>query len=124
MINVIIFEDNYINAFALELMIKQMNLNSLGFYDSADEITSLFNANKIDFILMDIELKGELSGIDAAKELRKFSNVPMIFLSGNSSSAVIAQTKSIRNSSFISKPYTENALRDKFIEFGVFNRTQ
>jgi CheY-like chemotaxis protein len=35
-------------------------------------------------ILMDIALEGEMDGIQAMKEIRKFSDVPVIYITGNS----------------------------------------
>jgi CheY-like chemotaxis protein len=37
-----------------------------------------------DVVLMDLRLDGEMDGIDAMNEIAKFSNVPVIYLTGNS----------------------------------------
>ena len=37
-----------------------------------------------DVVLMDLRLNGDLDGIDTMNEIAKFSNVPVIYLTGNS----------------------------------------
>ena len=118
---VIIFEDNFILAMTLKLMIKQLKGDTIACYDSADDLISLFEKEYIDCILMDIQLNGKKTGLEAVEELRKYSEIPVIFLSGNSTSDLLNKIKSISNTTLISKPYTENNLKEKFIELSLLN---
>lgn len=51
---------------------------------SGEEAIESVKKNPPDLILMDIKLEGEMDGIDAMKQIRKFSNVPVIYITGNS----------------------------------------
>lgn len=81
---VMIVEDDLI----LNLLYESY-LEKLG-YDAEGELvygkTAIEVARRIspDLILMDISLEGEMDGIDAMIEIRKFSNVPVIYITGNS----------------------------------------
>ena len=55
-------------------------------------------------MLMDIKLKGEMDGIDAMYEIRKQSNVPVVFLTGNSDSKTKQRADDIANAIFMTKP--------------------
>ena len=116
---IIIFEDNYIVAMTLELMVKQLIGEVLGCYDSTDDVVSLVENKKADCLLMDIQLKGKMTGLEAVEELRKHSQIQVIFLSGNNSKEIVDRIKSIENSTFISKPYTDTILSEKFKELGL-----
>lgn len=116
---VFIFEDNYILAMTLQLMVKQMKGDVIASYDSADDLVSLFDEENADCLLMDIQLNGKKTGLQAVEELRKYSEVPVIFLSGNSSLELLHKIESISNATLISKPYTEANLKDKFVEMNL-----
>ena len=104
MATIIIVEDEAIVA-----MENKMNLNGAGhqilaIVSSAEAAIEMFNESIPDLVLMDIKLKGEMDGIDAMCEIRKHSNVPVIFLTGNSDSKTKQRVGSISNSSYMLKP--------------------
>jgi len=81
---VIIVEDDLI----LNLLYESY-LERLGFKTQGELVygkTAIESAKKIkpDLIVMDISLEGEIDGIDAMLEIRKFSEVPVIYITGNS----------------------------------------
>lgn len=81
---VLIVEDDLI----LNLLYENY-MEKLGF-DTQGELvygkTAIDIARKVepDLILMDIALEGEMDGIEAMLEIRKFSDVPVIYITGNS----------------------------------------
>lgn len=119
----IIFEDNYLLAMTLEIMVKQMKLDVVASYDSADDLVFLVEDKNADFILMDVQLNGKKNGFEAVEELRKNSNIPVIFLSGNSSLEILNKIESFSNVAFISKPYTEENLKEKFIKMNLLEKS-
>jgi signal transduction histidine kinase/DNA-binding response OmpR family regulator len=58
-----------------------------------------------DLILMDIHLKGQRDGIDAAAEIRKHSDVPIIFVTAFADSATIERAKVTEPFGYIVKPF-------------------
>ena len=64
---------------------------------------------------------GNKTGLEAAKELRKESNIPLIFLSGNNSQDILKKISNLGQSTFISKPYSEGDIKEKFIELGLIH---
>lgn len=115
----ILFEDNYIAKMALELMVDQLGCEVIGSYDSADDLASLLERDEVNCLLMDIQLNGKKSGLEAVEQIRAHSQVPVIFLSGNSSVEILDRIRSIDHSTLLSKPYTEAALREKCVEMGL-----
>jgi two-component system, LytTR family, response regulator LytT len=64
-----------------------------------------------DIILMDIRLKGEMTGIEAAKLIREKHDVPVIYLTANADIGTIEQAKVSLPYGYIIKPFTEKDLQ-------------
>ena len=109
---VMIVEDDLI----LNLLYESY-LEKLG-YDAEGELvygkTAIEVAKKInpDLILMDISLEGEIDGITAMKEIRKFSNVPVIYITGNSDPHHVQRAKETEYLDYLVKPIEFNDLKD------------
>ena len=66
-------------------------------------------AQKPDFVLLDIFLKGKQTGIDLAKELTG-ENIPFVYLSANSNEEVLNAAKATQPYGFLVKPFREKDL--------------
>jgi DNA-binding NarL/FixJ family response regulator len=64
-----------------------------------------------DVVLMDIGLKGEIDGIEAAKKIRERHQIPVIFLTGFADENTLAKAREADPSGFIIKPINEEELR-------------
>jgi CheY-like chemotaxis protein len=109
---VMIVEDDLI----LNLLYESY-LEKLG-YDAEGELvygkTAIEVAQKIkpDLILMDISLEGEIDGITAMKEIRKFSDVPVIYITGNSDPHHVQRAKETQYLDYLVKPIEFNDLKE------------
>lgn len=109
---VMIVEDDLI----LNLLYESY-LEKLG-YDAEGELvygkTAIEVAKKIepDLILMDISLEGEIDGITAMKEIRKFSDVPVIYITGNSDPHHVQRAKETGYLDYLVKPIEFNDLKE------------
>jgi CheY-like chemotaxis protein len=64
-----------------------------------------------DLVLMDINLKGEMDGIEAARQIRKDFDIPVIFLTSHSDGNTLRRAKEIHPDGFITKPFSDDDLR-------------
>tara|TARA_Y100001972_G_scaffold125905_2_gene178213 strand:+ start:2027 stop:2389 length:363 start_codon:yes stop_codon:yes gene_type:complete len=110
---VLIIEDNLISSTALEMMVTSNGFESVGRFDSADELSHLCKVNKPDLILLDIMLAGKVNGLEAAQELRKEMDTPILFITALSDSNSTKVIKSIKNSTATYKPYIEESILRK-----------
>ena len=67
---------------------------------------------RIDLVIMDIMMPG-LSGVEACAEIRKFSTVPMLFLTAKSQLADKAAAYSSGGDDYLPKPFSQNELMMK-----------
>lgn len=64
----------------------------------------------IDLILMDIELRGGIDGIAAAKEILKQKDIPIIFLSSHTEKEIVERTEDVTSYGYVVKDSMENVL--------------
>ncbi|MDG5767410.1 response regulator [Balneolales bacterium ANBcel1] len=80
---IILVEDDFIIALLLEKQIQRMGYEVADKIDNAEIAVERIRTENPDLILMDIKLVGEMDGVDAMMKVREFSNIPVIYLTGN-----------------------------------------
>ncbi|MCF0065639.1 sigma 54-interacting transcriptional regulator [Dyadobacter chenwenxiniae] len=107
--NVLIVEDEFIVANDLRVVLKQAGYKVNGISASVEEADESIKKQKPDLVILDIQLKGKLSGIDFARTLRA-ENIAFIYLSANSSQKILEEAKSTEPDGFLVKPFREKDL--------------
>jgi len=75
---------------------------------SGEEAIKIAEETPLDLILMDIGLKGEIDGIEAAKEILRRFKVPSVFLTGYTDEHTVARANKAQPLGFIIKPIESN----------------
>jgi DNA-binding response OmpR family regulator len=117
---IVLVEDDSILLMVVTRYLEKMGHDCIATASSCAEALEIVKEEVPDLVLMDINLVGALSGIDAAQGIRKFSDVPIFFLTGNSDNHFKQQMMEIPNSDFLIKPVGFEELQLK-IE-GLANR--
>tara|TARA_R110002124_G_scaffold192202_1_gene359412 strand:+ start:302 stop:688 length:387 start_codon:yes stop_codon:yes gene_type:complete len=107
----LIVEDNLILSLLYENYLQKSVFKTVGEIKNGSVAIDLVKKYKPEVIIMDIKLQGEMDGITAMEEIRKFSEVPVIFITGNSDQKSIKRANSIRNSKFLIKPISEEKMK-------------
>ncbi len=102
--SVLIVEDNLILNLLYESYFERLGFKTKGELVYAKTAVELAQKLNPDLIVMDIALEGELSGIDAIKQIRQFSDVPVLYITGNTDGKHIEQAKATNYLGFLSKP--------------------
>jgi DNA-binding NtrC family response regulator len=106
---VLIVEDQFVEADYLRLMLVQAGYQVTGIARSVQIARELIEREKPDLVLVDIFLKGKLTGIDLARQLRE-DNIAFIYLSANSNEEILAEAKATHPYGFLVKPFREKDL--------------
>lgn len=107
---ILLVEDSRLTA-----MVVAEFLNKNG-YETETAITGEEAVQKIsggfppDLVLMDIELAGEMDGIDAARRIMKSRDIPVVFLTANTSGKIIDKIKEVKAYGFVLKDTDKAAL--------------
>jgi len=79
--NILVVEDESIVSKDIQHSLKKLGYNVVGAASTGEKAIDLALELKPDLVLMDIMLKGKLTGIDAAEKINEKLNFPVIFLS-------------------------------------------
>src|SRR5436190_22230510 len=115
---IIIAEDD-----ALIVEDMKARLESLGYEVSrttscAQEAVFLVQGLKPDLVLMDIQLPGEMDGIQAAEQIRPL-HVPVVYVTGYCDGPVLERAKLTEPYGYVLKPYQTRDLKAA-IEIGLY----
>ncbi len=108
--NILIVEDDFIIALGLASQLISMGFNDYEIIDNGQETLKKVSLAKFDLILMDIKLKGELDGIEVAKIIRKYRNIPIVYVSGNTDFLESDRLKKTKHEGILGKPVTDYEL--------------
>lgn len=103
---ILIVEDDMIIAANISLQLSNLGYEVTGIETKAETAIHHALETKPDMILMDIQLKGESSGIDAAHAIRKYLDIPLIYLTANIDDSTFQKAKETHPYAFIAKPFT------------------
>jgi len=106
---VLIVEDQFVEANDLQLILKKADFEVCGIANSVLVAQEMIRKERPDFVLLDIFLKGKLTGIDLARELRN-ENIAFIYLSANSNEEILTEAKKTEPYGFIVKPFRRKDL--------------
>ena len=77
---------------------------------TGDEAIRKVEADSPDLILMDIVLKGEMDGIEAANRINSQFNIPMIYMTAYTNQEYIQRAKQTKPFSYLVKPFNQKEL--------------
>jgi len=89
-------------------------------FNGKDAITKTGETNP-DLVLIDIQLNGEIDGIDAANQIHELFNIPFIYLTGSQNDDIFERAKQTGPSSYINKPFDETEIQNA-IEMAVLTK--
>jgi CheY-like chemotaxis protein len=112
---VLIVEDEAIIALDLKYRLRRLGYEVVGCTDTGEDAIRYARAMQPDLVLMDIQLKGPIDGIQAACQIRENIDIPVIFTSAQNDLATemqIAKARPLFSMGFLSKPFADHTLQE------------
>jgi DNA-binding LytR/AlgR family response regulator len=106
-IKILVVEDEMIIGAKISMDLTILGYDVTGIIPRGEEAVMHVFENPPDIVLMDINLKGPLDGIETAKMMQKNGEMPIIYLTANTDDATFNRAKSTRPYAFISKPFKQ-----------------
>lgn len=100
----LIVEDSVTLSNQLKDLVTSLGYVCVGVADTGEEAVRMTLELEPDIILMDIWLRGDMTGLDAASEIHKLKETPVIFLTSSSDTSLIDTIKTSQGSSYMVKP--------------------
>lgn len=118
-ISILIVEDEKIVALDIKRRLMNLDYSVCGIASTGEEAIEDAKTLKPDLVLMDIMLKGEMDGIEAADIIKNRYNIPIVFLTASSDEKTIQRAKVTEPYGYILKPFEMRDLRST-IEIALY----
>jgi DNA-binding LytR/AlgR family response regulator len=106
-IRILIVEDDMIIAANISLQLSKLGYEVTGIESRGEDAINHARENHPDIILMDVNLKGKIDGIETAKSIQKVLDIPLIYLTANADENSFQRAKETHPYAFISKPFNK-----------------
>lgn len=107
---VLVVEDEKIIAKDIESTLKRIGHESVGSVARGEDAITAAEKEKPDMVLMDITLKGEMDGIEAAKIINDRFSIPIVYITAHQDENTIEKTKGTNPYGYITKPLDDRDL--------------
>ena len=106
---IIVVEDEAITAMNLKMDLEDLGYEVIDTIDTGVEAVEKSSDEFPDIVLMDINLKGDMDGIEAARQISEMG-IPIIFLTANTDDVTTFEALKTAAYGYLSKPYSSKDL--------------
>lgn len=118
-LSVLIVEDDFSFSLELEMMIKEVGYEVLATVDNSPEALDYIYSNQPDLILMDVDIKGKLSGIEIAEKIQHL-DIPILFITSFKQQEGYDRARNTNFYGYMVKPIEKYSLQSA-IELAIRN---
>ncbi len=116
---ILIVEDERVVARSLQHTLRNLGYDVSGVVSSGENAIRRSEETAPDLVLMDIVLKGNLDGIETAKQIYSRFNIPVVYLTAHADESTLQRAKITEPFGYIIKPFEIRALRSA-IEIALY----
>jgi PAS domain S-box-containing protein len=118
-LRVMIVEDEMIVAKDLQRILKKLGYDTTDPFSAGRKALEQLEFLRPDFILLDINLKGDMDGIQLAQHVLQDYGIPFIFITAFSDKNTLNRAKTVEPYGYIIKPFSEDDIRTS-IELALY----
>jgi CheY-like chemotaxis protein len=121
-VTVLVVEDDKINQLTIKKFLEKYYATIMT--ESSDEVLNILMKNKVDIILMDISIWGDMNGLELTKllkESKKYSQIPIIAVTAHAFEDDIQNAIEAGCDNFLAKPFSQKALLGMMNEYMIKN---
>ncbi|WP_199315250.1 hybrid sensor histidine kinase/response regulator [Aerosakkonema funiforme] len=109
-IRILIVEDEGIIAQDMQDCLEDLGYNVIAIADTGEKALKKVAETHPDLVLMDIRLKGDMDGIQAAEQIWELFQIPVIYTTGHSDKSTLERAKQTAPFGYLIKPFEEREL--------------
>ncbi len=109
--NIAVVEDEGIIAMDIRKSLQQLGYIVSFISDSGENALEKLADTKADLVLMDIFLKGKMSGIETAKIIIDDMKIPVVFLTAFEDESAREETSVFKKCGYLVKPFEDSKLK-------------
>jgi two-component system, LytTR family, response regulator LytT len=118
-LNIFIVEDESIVAKDIQNSLVKLGYNVVGIANNGKEAIEKITELSPDLVLMDIMIKGSMTGIEVSEKIKETISIPVIFLTAYADESTLSRAKITEPYGYILKPFKEIDLHST-IEMAVY----
>jgi CheY-like chemotaxis protein len=118
-VKILIVEDEQIIAKDLKLTLEGLGYSITATVTTGQDAIKSVEQDEPSIILMDIKLKGQMDGIQAAEKIKVDKNIPVIYITAFADEKIIERAKITEPFGYILKPFQEKELHS-VIEMALY----
>lgn len=107
---ILVVEDEAVVSLALSETLGSLGYTNIDTSLNAEDAQENLLRNSYDIVLMDINLGGEVDGVDVMNSVKQYVNTPFLYLTGNSDWITVDKAKHSQPHGFLVKPYNVKEL--------------
>ena len=108
-----VVEDEGIVAMDISKCLTSLGYDVVFISDSGEKVLDLFENAKPDLILMDVELKGKLNGLETSRILKEKYSVHIVFLTAFEDENTLRKIGELTVDGYLVKPFEDEQLKTK-----------
>lgn len=109
-LNFLIVEDDLSFAVELEMLVEEIGYNVAARVDNSSDALEMLFSDNIDFVLMDIDIKGKLNGIEIGQKTR-YLNIPILYITSMGDDQHYEAAQKSNMAGYLVKPIDKYSLR-------------
>ncbi|WP_319578476.1 response regulator [uncultured Methanospirillum sp.] len=110
-VKVLVVEDEFVTGLEIRARLEDLGYEVLGVVDTGEEAITKAEDLLPDIMIMDITLRGEMTGIESADIIRKKLTIPVIFLTAHSDDSTVEKAIQSEPFGYLIKPLDERILK-------------
>lgn len=108
---ILVVEDEFIVAKDIKNRLKKFGYSVCDTVSTGEEAIKKVSEYFPDLVLMDIHLKGQMDGVEAAQVIHNKYDIPVIYLTANADESTLERVKATVPYGYIIKPFKEKELK-------------
>ncbi len=108
--SILVVEDNGVIALQIAELLEKNGYRISGTTAYGEEAVEIAEKTPPNLICMDIELMGKIDGIETARRIREYADIPIIYLTAYSDNRRFVLAKETGPYNYIVKPFNEREL--------------
>ena len=115
----LVVEDEELVATAVVAQLERLGYTVVGTAASAELAIERARAERPELVLMDVQLRGDMDGTQAAQQIQAELQIPVVFVTAFADEATIARVRETNPFGYVLKPFSERDL-DTAIQVALF----
>jgi signal transduction histidine kinase len=107
---VMVVEDERIVALNLKQRLAKLGYDISTIATSGKQALEGIESNRPDIVLMDINIEGQIDGIETASRIPEDNHIPVVYLTAYSEEATLERARATKPYGFLLKPFSEREL--------------